>query len=64
MRLYIKLRKILLTNKDILLKLEQLEKQTGNNTNDIAMIFKVLKQLVNPAKPTRNTIGYNIEKKN
>ncbi len=63
MRLYIKLREILITNKDILLKLEQLEKQTGNNTNDIAMIFKVLKQLVTPIKTTRESIGFKLPAK-
>ena len=55
---FVKLREMLLTHKDILLKLEKLEKQTANNSADITMIFKVLKQLIAPTKKKRELIGF------
>lgn len=49
---------MLLTHKDILLKLEQLEKQVVNNKEDISVIFEALKQLLSPPKKERKPIGY------
>lgn len=56
--IFVKLRETLLTHKDILLQLEKLEKQTTINSTDITMIFKVLKQLITPAKKKRELIGF------
>ena len=50
---------MLLTNKDILMKLEKMEKDVKENKEDIAMIFTALKQLLNPAQPKRKMIGFN-----
>ena len=58
MRVYAKLREMLLTNKDILLKLEQLEHKVSENSSDIQMIFSALKQLLNPEHPPRQRIGF------
>jgi len=55
---FVKLRETLLAHKEILLQLEKLEKQTTNNGADITMIFKVLKQLIAPAKKKREMIGF------
>lgn len=56
--IFVKLREILLTHKDILLKLEQMEKKVVQNSEDIQMIFRALKQLLNPKPGTRKRIGY------
>jgi hypothetical protein len=57
-RIFTRLREMLLTHKDILLKLEQLERQVVQNSEDIQMIFTALKELVNqPAEP-RPRIGF------
>ena len=40
-RIFTKLREMLLTHKDILLKLGQLEKQVLKNSNEIQIIFKI-----------------------
>ena len=48
-----------LTNKDILLKLEKMEKDVKENKEDIAMIFEALKQLLNPPQHKRSMIGFN-----
>jgi hypothetical protein len=40
------MREMLLTNKDILLKLEQIERKVASNDGDIKVIFEYLKQLL------------------
>ena len=59
MRIYTKMREMLLTHKDIFLKLEQLEKQVVQNSEDIQMIFTTLKQfLIPPEQANRRRIGF------
>ncbi len=55
---FVKLREMLLTHKDILLKLELLEKQVVKNSEEIKTIFNVLKQLLNPPVEPRKRIGF------
>ena len=69
MRVYAKLREMLLTHKDILLKLDQLEKtimlqdkKYSKVEEDILIIFNALKQLINPSNPPREKIGYRIKR--
>ena len=64
-RIFTKLREMLITNKDILLKLEKIEKEmikqdngTGNSEENIQLIFEALKQLINPPQPPRPRIGF------
>jgi hypothetical protein len=57
-RIFTKLREMLLTHTDILLKLEQLERQVVQNSDDIQMIFAALKQLLNPPQEPRPRIGF------
>ena len=57
-RVFTKMKELLLTNKDILLKLEQLEKKATVHDADIQMIFEALKQLVNPPQQPRRRIGF------
>jgi len=61
-RVFTRMKEMLLTHKDILLKLEQLEKQVIQNSDEIQTIFTALKQLLNPPEETRNPIGYKIER--
>jgi hypothetical protein len=58
MRIYTKLRELLLTHKDISLKLEQLENQVAQNNEDILTIFAALKELLNPSVEPRPRIGF------
>lgn len=56
---FVKLREMLLTHKDILLKLEQLEQQVIQNSGDIQMIFTALKELLQqPQEPPRPRVGF------
>jgi phage regulator Rha-like protein len=64
-RVFTKMRELLLTNKDILLKLEQVEKKMLKQDNkmkkyedDIQMIFEALKQLFSPPQEPRRSIGF------
>lgn len=57
-RIFTRLREMLLTHTDILLKMEQLEKQVVQNSDDIQMIFTALKELLNPPQEPRNRIGF------
>ena len=64
-RVYAKLREMLLKNKDILLKLEQMEKQmnsqenlAGKHEKEIQVIFRTLKQLIAPPQIPRKRIGF------
>ena len=57
-RVFTKMKELLLTHKDILLKLEKMEKDVKENKEDIAMIFKAVKQLINPPSTPRKRIGF------
>ena len=57
-RIFTRMREMLLTHKDILLKLEQLENQVMQNSEDIQMIFAALKKLLNPPEEPRPRIGF------
>ena len=56
--IFVKMREFLSTHKDILVKLEQLEDQVTQNTEDIQLIFKTLRQLLNQPPPPRRRIGF------
>lgn len=61
--IFIKLREVLLTHKDILLKLEQLEKTTVRQDVNIKLIFEYLKELLNPKTEPMRKIGFKIKGK-
>ncbi len=62
-RIFTKMRELLISHKEILLKLNQLEKKLTQHDDDIAAIFNVLKQLlIQKNKPTER-IGFKIKKK-
>ena len=69
MRVFSRMREVLLAHKDIMLKLEQLEKQVirhdGRMTKfdgSIQLIFEYLKQLINPPVPARKRIGFKFKR--
>jgi hypothetical protein len=60
-RVFTKMREMLLTHKDMLLKLEKIEKKLAGHDGDISLIFKYLKQLLTPpAQPPRQKIGFKL----
>ncbi len=57
-RVFTKMRELLLTHKDILLQLEKIEKKLTSHDEDIALIFEYLKQLLHPPQTPRRKIGF------
>ena len=55
---FVKLREIIMSHKDILLKLEQLEKKLLSQEEDVLLIFKYVKQLLAQPNPSRPRIGF------
>lgn len=59
MRIYTRMRKMLMTNQEILLKLEQLERQTLQNAGDIQIVFDQLNRFLIPVEQAeRRWIGF------
>ena len=62
-RVFTKMRKMLLTNKDLLLKIEQLEKKYGDHDQQIIDLFEYLKKLVVQKNEPRKPLGFKISMK-
>jgi len=63
-RVFTKMREMILAHKDILLKLEHFEKQVVKNADDIQLIFETLKQLFTAPQEPRTRIGFKISNNN
>lgn len=57
-RIFTRMREMLLTHKDILLQLEKIEQKLSGHDEQIERIFLYLKQLLNPPNPPRERIGF------
>lgn len=58
-RVYNQIKEALLNYKDVLLKIDDLEKQVLQNAEDIQLVFKYIRQLVVPPEQTnRRRIGF------
>lgn len=57
-RVFTRMRALLLTQKDILLQLEKIEKKLGGHDEQIVLIFDYLKKLLTPLQPPRTRIGF------
>jgi hypothetical protein len=62
-RIFTRLRELVLTHKEILLKLEQLERKAVKQDEDIKLIFKYLRELLNPKTEPMCKIGFRIKGK-
>jgi hypothetical protein len=61
-RVFARMKELLLTHKDILLKLEKLEKKYEGHDEQIQVIFEYIKELLNPPQPARNPIGFRTKR--
>ncbi|WDF54330.1 ORF6N domain-containing protein [Mucilaginibacter sp. KACC 22063] len=59
---FVKFREMLISQKDLLLKFEQLEKLVVQHDNDITAIFQALKQLIIQKNEPREPIGFKFKK--
>jgi len=57
-RIFTKMREVLSSHKEILLKLDPLEKKVNKHDVDIQLIFRALKQLLNSPTFPRKRIGF------
>jgi hypothetical protein len=57
-RIFTRMREMLLTQKDILLKFERLERKVADHGGDIKLIFKYLNELLNPKHESMRRIGF------
>jgi hypothetical protein len=62
-RIFTRLRELVLTHKDILLKLEQIERKAVKQDDDIKLIFEYLRELLNPPSEPMRKIGFKIKGK-
>jgi hypothetical protein len=58
---FVKFREMLISQKDLLLKFEQLEKLITQHDDDIQLIFQTLKQLIQQKSEPREPIGFKIK---
>ena len=59
-RVFTGMRELLLTNKDILLKIKELEEEVMSNSSDIKVLFEAMKQLLTSPKKEIRPIGYTV----
>lgn len=58
MRVFTKMREMLTTNTELLLKMEKMEKKVSNQDKDIKAIFQYLKQFLKQEQKPRKEIGF------
>lgn len=63
MRIYVKMRQLILTHKEILEKIEILEAIGTRHDQQITSIFNYIKELLEPSIKNRPIIGYKIPEK-
>lgn len=56
--IYIEMREYLLTNKDLLIKMEQLEKRVDKQDLKVSLVFDYLKKFMDAQNKPRKQIGY------
>jgi hypothetical protein len=61
MRVYSKMKELLMMHKDILVKLEQLEKKTDKHDEQIDLIFSYIKRLIEQPTERTERIGFKKE---
>jgi len=64
--IFVKLRKAILDNNEILIALSKLDRRTDNNTKNIEIVFRYLDELIDKQETTkpRPKIGYKFPKNN
>ncbi|HTS18184.1 MAG TPA: ORF6N domain-containing protein [Verrucomicrobiae bacterium] len=58
---FVRLRELLLSNRALGLKLEELERRVSSHDRHIQAIFEAIRQLVSPPAPSRRQIGFHVK---
>lgn len=61
-RIFVQLRKMLMTHKDLLLRMEEIEKKVSGQDEKVGLIFDYLKKFIQQQKKPKRQIGYKNEK--
>lgn len=61
MRAYCRMREMLFTHKDLLLKMDELEKRLAGQDKKVALVFDYLRQFVKQQQEPRKQIGFRVE---
>ncbi len=64
MRIYTKIREMILAHKDVFLRVEQVEKQMMKHDEKIELLFTYLNKFIEKEETPRTPIGYKIKKEN
>lgn len=62
-RIFTRMRQILLTHKDLLLKMDELERKVAGQDEKIKLVFDYLKQFIKEQEEPRKEIGFKLKKK-
>lgn len=62
MRVFVKLREMISTNKELAHRLEQLERKIEKHDEEIKLIFDAIRQLMTPPEPKHKRVGFLREK--
>lgn len=62
MRIYTKIREMILAHKDVFLRVEQVEKQMLKHDEKIELLFTYLNKFIEKEETPRTQIGYKIKK--
>ena len=57
-RVFSRMKELAVANKEVLLRLEELENKVSHHDDDIKVVFEALKQLIHRPNPPRERIGF------
>jgi hypothetical protein len=61
-RIFIRMREVIMTHKDILIQLEKIEKKLSGHDQDLQTVFNYLKQLlISSVQSSRRRIGFRLK---
>lgn len=60
-RAFVQLREILVSNKELALRLDELERKLSTHDQAITGILKTIRELMNPPEPPRRGIGFTAD---
>lgn len=63
MRAFVQMRRLLESNKEFALKIEELERAVASHDEDILLIFEAIKQLMNKKNEPMTPVGFKIPRK-
>lgn len=63
MRAFVRLREMMLSNKDLARKLDALERKFESHDVHIRSLFEAIRQLMAPPEPKKRRIGFLVEEK-